>query len=216
MSRLNHHPVCAFGAATPPGQEGRSLFFMLHPGFAFASVIHPFREPAAVVGVAVHTKQQQSFLCPHPNIPFLACPVILLPPLAGSFPRPARRRDRPEKSMERDPPRCTAAQLHRRFQRRTKPPQRQRRKRRRCARRRLHRIEPSNPKRIRAMRIQHLRRSDIVLSHHVRDPCQRNGRKNLHRRGARSAWLLAPRSRWGGGDEQIPRNHISVPAPGCA
>jgi len=25
LSNLNHHPVCAFGAATPPGQEGRSL-----------------------------------------------------------------------------------------------------------------------------------------------------------------------------------------------
>jgi hypothetical protein len=25
LSNLIHHPVCAFGAATPPGQEGRSL-----------------------------------------------------------------------------------------------------------------------------------------------------------------------------------------------
>jgi len=25
LSNLNHHPVCAFGAATPPGQEGRSV-----------------------------------------------------------------------------------------------------------------------------------------------------------------------------------------------
>jgi hypothetical protein len=23
LSNLNHHPVCAFGAATPPGQEGQ-------------------------------------------------------------------------------------------------------------------------------------------------------------------------------------------------
>jgi hypothetical protein len=25
ISNLNHHPVCAFGASTPPGQEGQSL-----------------------------------------------------------------------------------------------------------------------------------------------------------------------------------------------
>jgi hypothetical protein len=26
LSNLNHHPVCAFGAATPPGLEGRLHF----------------------------------------------------------------------------------------------------------------------------------------------------------------------------------------------
>jgi hypothetical protein len=28
-SNLSHHPVCAFGAATPPGQEGQCRFFKM-------------------------------------------------------------------------------------------------------------------------------------------------------------------------------------------
>jgi len=29
QSNLSHHPVCAFGAATPPGQEGQSIHLSL-------------------------------------------------------------------------------------------------------------------------------------------------------------------------------------------
>ena len=31
LPNLNHHPVCAFGAATPPGQEGQSALFQYPP-----------------------------------------------------------------------------------------------------------------------------------------------------------------------------------------
>ena len=35
---MDHHPVCAFGGATPPGQRGQSLFYSTVP----VAVVNPF------------------------------------------------------------------------------------------------------------------------------------------------------------------------------
>jgi len=60
LSKLNHHPVCAFGAATPPGQEGLSALarfeYALNRRYLVTHIIHALEIAAAILlGVVILT-----------------------------------------------------------------------------------------------------------------------------------------------------------------
>src|SRR5882762_888930 len=143
------------------------------------SVIARLHEPALARQIAVHAIKRQPILLLHRDVPLVAAPAVVAPPLTRCAPRPRARRHLAAHVEERHPHRLPAMGQHVGPQRRTIPPHRQLA----CPRTAVGFVfsgdwqlgtgnwrEAPYPKRIRPMRIQDLSDAKILFSHYSRYP----------------------------------------------